>query len=72
MNLEKNLVFNKFFLYLIGYKEFDSLREDFNQTPEGFDAAGNSYMLHALLGKEINMPEYELKRYDEAIKGYED
>jgi hypothetical protein len=72
MNLEKNLVLNKFFLHLVGYKDFDRLREDFNQTPEGFDAVGNSYMLHALLGKEINMPEHDLKRYDEAIKGYED
>jgi hypothetical protein len=72
MNLEKHLVLNKFFLHLVGYNEFDILREDFNQTPEGFDAAGNSYVLHALLGKEILMAEYDLKRYDEAIKGYED
>jgi hypothetical protein len=72
MNLEKHLILNKFFLHLVGYSEFDHLREDFNQTPEGFDAAGNSYVLHALLGKEILMAEHDLKRYDEAIKGYED
>jgi len=71
MNLEKNLVLNKFFLHLVGYSDFDKLREDFNQTPEGFDTSGNSYLLHALLGKEIVMPEPELKRYDEAIRGYE-
>lgn len=72
MNLEKHLILNKFLLHLVGYSEFDQLREDFNQTPEGFDAAGNSYVLHALLGKEVSMEEYDLKRYDEAIKGYED
>ena len=72
MNLENHLVLNKFYLHLVGYNEFDILREDFNQTPEGFDAAGNSYVLHALLGKEILMSEHDLKRYDEAIKCYED
>jgi len=72
MNLEKHLVLNKFFLHLVGYAEFDRLREDFNQTPEGFDATGNSYVLHALMGKEIAMAEHDLRRYDEAIKGYED
>jgi len=72
MNLEKYLILNKFFLNLLGYSEFDHLREDFNQTPEGFDAVGNSYVLHALLGKEIRLPEHDLKRYDEAIKSYED
>lgn len=72
MNLEKNLVLNKFFLNLLGYKEFDKLREDFNQTPEGFDASGNSYILHSLLGKDLKIHEHDLKRYDEAIKGYEE
>ncbi len=72
MNIEKHLVLNKFFLHLAGYSEFDNLREDFNQTPEGCDAAGNSYVLHALMGKEVRMAEHDLKRYDEAIKGYED
>lgn len=72
MNLQKQLILNKFFLHLTGYTDFDILREDFNQTPEGFDATGNSYILHALLGKDVRFAEHDLKRYDEAIKGYED
>ena len=72
MNLEKHLVLSKFFLHLIGYNEFNKLREDFNQTPEGFDASGNSFILHGLLGKTILMAEHDLMRYDETIKGYED
>lgn len=72
MNLEKHLVLSKYFLHLVGYTEFDKLREDFNQTPEGFDAAGNSFILHGLLGKSIIIAEHDLMRYDETIKGYED
>lgn len=72
MNLEKHLVLSKYFLHLVGYTEFDKLREDFNQTPEGFDAAGNSFILHGLMGKTILIAENDLMRYDETIKGYED
>jgi len=72
MNLEKHLVLNKYFLHLVGYTNFDQLREDFNQTPEGFDSAGNSFILHGLLGKAILITEHDLMRYDETIKGYED
>ena len=72
MNLEKHLVLSKYFLHLFGYAEFDKLREDFNQTPEGFDAAGNSFVLHGLMAKSILIAEHDLFRYDETIKGYED
>lgn len=72
MNLEKHLVLSKYFLHLVGYKEFDKLREDFNQSKEGFDAAGVSYVLHGITNKNPLITEHDLKRYDEAIKGYED
>jgi len=72
MNLEKHLVLSKYFLHLVGYAEFDKMKEDFNQTPEGFDAAGNSFMLHGLLSKSPLIAESDLKRYDETIKSYED
>ena len=72
MNLEKHLVLSKYFIHLVGYTEFDKLREEFNGAREGFDAAGHSYVLHALLSKSPLITEPDLKRYDETIKGYED
>src|SRR5664280_229400 len=72
MNLEKHLVLSKYFLHLVGYAEFDKLREEFNGTREGFDAAGHSFVLHGLLSKSPLITEPDLKRYDETIKGYED
>jgi len=69
MNLEKNLVLNKYFLNLFGFNDFNELREKLKDTEEGYDSRGRTYFVDVLIGLK---PEWEslLLRYDEAIKEY--
>ncbi len=69
MELEKNLILNKYFLSLFGFKEFNELREKLKDTEEGYDSIERSFFVDVLIGVK---PEWEdqLLRYDEAIREY--
>jgi len=69
VKLEKHLVLNKYFLNLIGFNEFDELREKLSDTEEDYDSTGRSYFVDVLIGLKPDW-EQELLRYDEAIREY--
>jgi len=69
MELEKYLILNKYFLNLIGFTDFNELREKLKDTEEGYDVTRRSFFIDVLIGLKPKW-EAELLRYDEAIRKY--
>ena len=71
MHLEKHLLLDHYFLNLLGFMEFDELREALKDQQEGFDKDGRSYFLGVLAGRgALSIPGPTLARYDSAIREY--
>ena len=69
MQLEKQLVLNKYFLNLFGFNDFSDLSDKLKDTEPGYDNQGRSYFIGVLIGFNGEW-EQSLLRYDEAIRDY--
>jgi len=66
--LEKYLVLNKYFINLLGFNNFNKIRDILRNEIEGFDNEGRSYFFLRLL--EENPKLSELEEYDKRIYEY--
>ena len=71
MELEKQLVLNRYFLNLFGFRSFDEVREKLKDTKDGYDNFGRSYIVKELIKLNPKLEDL-LLRYDLAIKEYVD
>jgi hypothetical protein len=71
MEFNKQLVLFHYILEQFGYKDFDTLRDDFSNLQTGYDATGKSYFVNSLLGSRKSIDDTTLLQYDAAIKSYE-
>lgn len=69
MKLEKQLVLNKYFLNLFGFKDFTDLSDNLKDIEQGYDNQGRSYFVSVLIGLNPKL-EQPLLRYDESIRNY--
>jgi hypothetical protein len=68
MKLEKHLVQSKYFLNLLGWKEFKELKEKLKNTKENFDSYRRSFFVDILIGLEgLKLNKDTLLKYYEAI-----
>lgn len=73
MELESRLILSRFFLDLLGYSDFNELREKLKGVREDFDTDGKSFFADSLIGLEKSKIEPdEILRHDRAIKEYAD
>jgi hypothetical protein len=71
MNIEKYLVLNKYFLYLLGVESMKDLQEKLRDVSEDVDYDGRSYFINAIKSLEkVKIPEDDLLKYDENINDY--
>ena len=71
MDYEESLILDRYFLDLLGYKDFEELRTNVVNKQEGYDVDGRSNFLDGIINiKGSKIDDFDLIRYDQAIKGY--
>lgn len=72
MALDRHLVLNRFFHYLLGAERFDAFKRSLQECREGPDSDGQSHFFHALSGRTgMQVRREELSWYDRRILAYE-
>lgn len=72
MELSKQLILFRYILSQFGYEEIETLRDEFNNKDIGVSSTGFTFFASHLMGNsEKSIDDSEIKRYDEAIQGYE-
>ena len=70
--LEHRLVLLAWLNSLLGYNGNRDLLKDTKEVAEGYGSEGRSYLYHHLIarGGQVRLPEDDLARYDENIRGH--
>lgn len=70
MNLEKYIILDKFILSLFGFNDFNTIRNNLKNKPEGFNNYGYSDFIECFITKENSFSRKKLLKYDKGIKEY--
>jgi len=71
MKIEKYLILNKYFLYLLGTDDFKFLQQKLKDAPEKTDIDGKTYFVNVLCSLDgLKISEVDLLRYDTNIQRY--